>query len=160
MVCCMYSSELPHWGNSNEYTQHIIIVCKIEKTSLNYRHLFPDLAPWLTLNGSNYPCLQQFFIEVWLYMLNAQIQIIMCIQTFSSVLLPFIANAFYSSIQRLCKWPTKGSDKTVWMSLLYVHALKTLFHMTRLKLHLYKYNLKQDKGTITTIETESRNDIK
>ena len=25
-VCCMYSLELPHWGNSNKYTQHTIIV--------------------------------------------------------------------------------------------------------------------------------------
>ena len=27
----------------NEYTPHSIIVQKIEKISLNYRHLFPDL---------------------------------------------------------------------------------------------------------------------
>ena len=26
IVCCVYSLELPHRGNSNEYTQHIIIV--------------------------------------------------------------------------------------------------------------------------------------
>ena len=26
IVCCVYSLELPHWGNSNEYTQHTIIV--------------------------------------------------------------------------------------------------------------------------------------
>ena len=31
IVCCVYSLELPHWGNSNEYTQHTIIVLKIEK---------------------------------------------------------------------------------------------------------------------------------
>ena len=24
-----------------------------------YRYLLPDLAPWLTLSGSNYPCLEQ-----------------------------------------------------------------------------------------------------
>ena len=26
IVCCVYSLELPHRGNSNEYTQHTIIV--------------------------------------------------------------------------------------------------------------------------------------
>ena len=26
IVCCMYSLELPHRGNSNEYTQHTILV--------------------------------------------------------------------------------------------------------------------------------------
>ena len=30
------------------------------KISPNHRHLHPDLAPWLTLSGSNYPCLEQF----------------------------------------------------------------------------------------------------
>ena len=58
IVCCVYSLELPHQGNSNEYTQHTIIVLKIEKISLNYRYLFPELVPWLTLSGSNYPCLK------------------------------------------------------------------------------------------------------
>ena len=27
---------------------------------LNYHYLLPDLAPWLTFSGSNYPCLEQF----------------------------------------------------------------------------------------------------
>ena len=31
----------------------------MEKTSLNYSHLPPDLALWLTLSSSNYPCLEQ-----------------------------------------------------------------------------------------------------
>ena len=31
-------------------------------TSLNYHHLLPNLAPWLTLSGSNYPCLEQIFM--------------------------------------------------------------------------------------------------
>ena len=26
IVCCVYSLELPHLGNSNEYTQHTIVV--------------------------------------------------------------------------------------------------------------------------------------
>ena len=26
---------------------------------MNYRHLLPDLVPWLNLKGSNYPSLEQ-----------------------------------------------------------------------------------------------------
>ena len=61
IVCCVYSLELHHQGNSNEYTQHIIIVLKIEKISLNYRYcyLLPELVPRLTLSDSNYPCLER-----------------------------------------------------------------------------------------------------
>ena len=55
----VYSLELPRWGNSNEYIQHTIIAKKIEKVSLNNGHWLPDLVPWLFLNGSNYPCLEQ-----------------------------------------------------------------------------------------------------
>ena len=41
-------------------TLNIELLCrKIENTSLNYCHLLPDLAPWLTLSGSNYPYLEQ-----------------------------------------------------------------------------------------------------
>ena len=32
-------------GDSNEYTQHTIIVWKIEKFSLSYRYLLPELVP-------------------------------------------------------------------------------------------------------------------
>ena len=31
----------------------------MEKKFLNYTHLPPDLELWLTLSGSNYPCLEQ-----------------------------------------------------------------------------------------------------
>ena len=34
MVCCVYSLESPHRGDSNENTQHTIILKKIEKISL------------------------------------------------------------------------------------------------------------------------------
>ena len=34
----------------------------MEKTLLNYPHLPPDLALWLTLSGSNYPCLEQLYM--------------------------------------------------------------------------------------------------
>ena len=55
----LYSLESPHRGDSNEYTQHTIIVKEIKK-SLNYCYLLPDLALYLTLSGSNYPRLEQF----------------------------------------------------------------------------------------------------
>ena len=45
IVCCVYSLESPHRGDSYEYTQHTIIVQKIEKISLNYRYLLPELVP-------------------------------------------------------------------------------------------------------------------
>ena len=45
IVCCVYSLESPHRDDSNGYTQHTIIVLKIEKISLNYRYLFPELVP-------------------------------------------------------------------------------------------------------------------
>ena len=50
-VCCVYSLESHH---------HTIIVYKIEKSSLNYSHLLPDLATWLILSSSNYSCLKHF----------------------------------------------------------------------------------------------------
>ena len=31
IVCCVYSLEMPHWGNSYEYTQHTIIMKEIKK---------------------------------------------------------------------------------------------------------------------------------
>ena len=34
-VCCVFSLESPHRGDSNEYTQHIIINIK-QKITLNY----------------------------------------------------------------------------------------------------------------------------
>ena len=59
IVCWVYSLESPHRGDSNEYTQHTIIVYKIEKISLNYRYLLLELVPCLTLSDSNYPCLER-----------------------------------------------------------------------------------------------------
>ena len=42
-------------------TLNIQLLCrKSRKNSLNYCYLLPDLAPCLTLSGSNYPCLEQF----------------------------------------------------------------------------------------------------
>ena len=56
----VYSLKSPHRGDSDEYTQHTIILWKIEKTYLNYPRLPPDLAVGLTLSGSNFPFLEQF----------------------------------------------------------------------------------------------------
>ena len=53
-MCCVYSLESPHRDDSNKYTQHTIIV-QTDQIFLNYHHLLPDLAPLLTLCGSNYP---------------------------------------------------------------------------------------------------------
>ena len=42
-------------------TLNIQLLCRNSKEkSLNYYHLLPDLAPWLTLSVSNYPCLEMF----------------------------------------------------------------------------------------------------
>ena len=60
----MYSLESPNRDHSNEYTQYTIISWNIESTSLKYPHLTPDLALSLTLNGSNYPCLEQISITL------------------------------------------------------------------------------------------------
>ena len=43
IVCCVYSLESPRRGDSNEYTQHTIIVLKIENIALNDRCLRPIL---------------------------------------------------------------------------------------------------------------------
>ena len=57
----MYALELPH--DSNENTQHTVILLKIEKTSLNYPHLLPNLSLSFTLSGSNYPCVEQISMD-------------------------------------------------------------------------------------------------
>ena len=54
-----------HWNRLIEAilmsTLNIKLLSRKSKTkSLNYRYLLPDLAPWLTLNGWNFPCLEQF----------------------------------------------------------------------------------------------------
>ena len=63
IVCCVYSLESPHQGNLMN-TFNIQLLCKKQnKNFLTYRYLLPDLAPWLTLSGSNYPCLEQFSMD-------------------------------------------------------------------------------------------------
>ena len=39
-------------------TLNIQSLCRKSKSILNYRYLLPELVPWLTLSGSNYPCLE------------------------------------------------------------------------------------------------------
>ena len=41
----------------------MITLQNLEKTFFSYPHLSPDLALWLTLSGSNYPCLEQIPIK-------------------------------------------------------------------------------------------------
>ena len=42
-------------------TLNMQLLCRKSKNILlDYRYLPPDLAPWLTLSCSNYPCLEQF----------------------------------------------------------------------------------------------------
>ena len=58
------SLESPHRGDSNENTLYTIIIWKIEKIFLYYRHLLPDLALWLTLSGLNYPLRKQTYSNI------------------------------------------------------------------------------------------------
>ena len=57
MAYCVYSLDSPQWGNSNENTQHTFM--KIKK---NIPRMPPDLALWLTLISSNYPCFEHIFM--------------------------------------------------------------------------------------------------
>ena len=42
-------------------TLNIQLLCRIlKKQDRNYRYLLHHLAPWLTLCGSKYPCLERF----------------------------------------------------------------------------------------------------
>ena len=53
-------SPYQHCGNLLRWLATIYHYCiEDRKTSLMYRHLLPDLAAWLTLIGSNYPCVEQ-----------------------------------------------------------------------------------------------------
>ena len=55
MVYCVFSLESPHWGDSNENTQHTFMSIENQKGP-------PDLALLSTLTGSNYPCLELIFM--------------------------------------------------------------------------------------------------
>ena len=49
-----------HWNHLIKVILMRTLNIKLLWKSLNYRYSLPDLAPWLTLSGSNYPCLEQF----------------------------------------------------------------------------------------------------
>ena len=73
IVCCVYSLELPHCGNSNKYTQHTIIVKKIKKIpKLSLFASWPGIMinpQWLELPMSrtiSYGPKDVQAIEVWL----------------------------------------------------------------------------------------------
>ena len=53
MVYCVFSLESPRLGDSNENKQHTFMLKNINP---------PDMALSLTFNGSNYPCLELFFM--------------------------------------------------------------------------------------------------
>ena len=62
IVCCVYSLELPHRGDFNDYTQYSIIFWKIEKLILKLSYLPPDLALRFTISGLSYPHFEQISI--------------------------------------------------------------------------------------------------
>ena len=59
MVCCVYSLESSHWGDSNENTQHTFMLKKIKKISLwsllTWCYNQPSLVP-------TSPCLELIFM--------------------------------------------------------------------------------------------------
>ena len=55
----MYTPVKPSFTIKKNYDIGMFSWWKAEKTSLNYPHLPPDLALWLTLSGSNYQYLEQ-----------------------------------------------------------------------------------------------------
>ena len=55
MVYYVYLLESPRWGDSNENTQYTFMFKKLEKRK-NIPIMPPDLALWLTLICSNFPC--------------------------------------------------------------------------------------------------------
>ena len=57
IVCCVYSLESPRRVHSTYHYFIWIILDRKDITKLS--PLPPDLALWLTLNGLNYPCLEQ-----------------------------------------------------------------------------------------------------
>ena len=63
---CMYSLELPHRGDSNEYTQHTIIVKKIERLSfLAWQHDYPSVARTILASKNNVAVLLfQFILNI------------------------------------------------------------------------------------------------
>ena len=54
--CMLCVHITPRWGDSMS-TPNIQSLCWKSKKS--YRYLFLELVPWITLSGSNYPCLER-----------------------------------------------------------------------------------------------------
>ena len=53
------SLESPH--HRGDLMSILNILCRKSKNvSLNYRCMLPNMAPWITFSGSNYPCLEHF----------------------------------------------------------------------------------------------------
>ena len=55
-VCCVFSLESPHRGDSNEYTQSTIFNIKKGKKKQNYtKSAAMGFFPWDSRTGSKYP---------------------------------------------------------------------------------------------------------
>ena len=78
-----------------------MIVKEIKKKSLNYRCLLPDLAPWLTISGSNYPCLELFSMVTKIFEPLKFDCIWYCSQQVSFL---FFLIYLFSEIERIFKW--------------------------------------------------------
>ena len=59
MVYCVYSLKSPRWGDSNEKKQYTFMLKENRKDTFIFPH---DLALWLALSSSNYPCLEHVLI--------------------------------------------------------------------------------------------------
>ena len=112
IVCCVYSLELPHWGSSSEYTQQIIILLKIENISINYRHLLPDLAPWLNLIASNYPSIEQISMVPKIFeplKFNCVYIFLFSMKTYvvgEALLMSIFSKCFHQEMRKLFTWYT------------------------------------------------------
>ena len=58
VVFCVYSLDSPLWGDSKENTERIFKWRKQKYIPI----MSPDLALWLTLISSNYPCLEHIYM--------------------------------------------------------------------------------------------------
>ena len=122
IVCCVYILESSHRYDSNEYTQHTIILLKTENISLNYRHLLPDLAPWLNLTGSNkFPWSQRCSSHWSLTVVCARIGIV------QALLLSALNRIWFSSTGKTITW---------WSNFLR-HKITVVFISPR---HMYREN--------------------
>ena len=88
VVCWLYSLESPHRGDSNEYTQHTIIIWKVKNISLNYSPFasWPSARinpQWLELpiSRTNFHGPKEVrAIKVWLYFHKMKVHTSQCVR--------------------------------------------------------------------------------